>query len=52
MPRRKSKILKVKPEDLKKLRVPLPKKPAKVHKHRKDRRTTETRRDLERLAEE
>lgn len=52
MPRRKAKILKVKPEDLKKVRVPLPQKPAKVHRHRKDRRSAETKQDLERLAEE
>ena len=52
MSRRKTVRLTVRPEDLKKTRVPLPKKVERVHKHRKDRRAQETRKDLEGMAEE
>lgn len=52
MPRKRTVKLTVRPEDLRKVRVPLPKKGERIHKHRKDRRSQETKRDLENLAEE
>ena len=50
MPQKKT-VLTVKKEDLLKTRVSLPKKVEKVHKHRKDLRAQETKKDLERLTE-
>ena len=52
MAKRKTTTITIKKEDLGKGRVPLPKKVEKIHKHRKDRRTQETKQDLEKMAQE
>ena len=52
MAKRKTTTITVKKEDLGKERVPLPKKVEKIHKHRKDRRSKETKQDLEKMAKE
>jgi hypothetical protein len=52
MARRKTTTITIKKEDLGKGRVPLPKQVERVHKHRKDRRSQETKQDLEKMAQE
>jgi hypothetical protein len=52
MSKRKTATIPIKKEDLGRGRVPLPKKVEKIHKHRKDRRTQETKQHLENMAQE
>jgi len=52
MSKRKTTTITIKKEHLGNERVPLPKKVEKIHKHRKDRRSQETKQDLEKMAEE